>query len=63
MKFSDMMLPEWVGVLGSAVISAVIIALAVPGPSDDLGYAGSAQLQGSPNGESHSAAANKQTKP
>jgi hypothetical protein len=43
MKFNDVMLPEWVGVLGSAVIVAVITAVAMPASSDELGYASAEQ--------------------
>ena len=37
MKFSDVVLPDWVGVLGSALAVAVITAAAMPASSDELG--------------------------
>jgi hypothetical protein len=43
MKLNDVILPDWFGVLGSAVIVAVITAVAMPASSDELGYGGGEQ--------------------
>jgi hypothetical protein len=35
MNLDNVMLPDWVGVLGSALIAAVIVAAAIPAFSDE----------------------------
>jgi hypothetical protein len=63
MKFNDAMLPDWVGVLGSALIVALITAAAMPAASDELGRAGTAQTSVASSDAPPSGAGSDDSKP